>query len=227
MRDRFEIRWHGVDTGGSPALDLANTLDWRLREQPVELLHTYTDLLRWAWSAGVLELEEARTLRHWAESHARLAARALARAVELREAAAMLFHAKAREEALPRAPLTTLEGVHQAATKARVLRTDGRSVEWAWREPTPEIDRVSWAVALDAVRLLTTSEGERIRQCADAECGWFFLDVSRNRSRRWCSMEACGNRNKVRSFYRRSATARRRADPEVSESDAGPSTERS
>lgn len=220
MVDRFETRWHGIGTGGSVALDFANTLDWRLRERPVELVHTVTDLLRFGWSAEVITLGEAKALRRWSESHPRKAAHALAGALELREAIATIAQARVRPSessrsasAVPAAALATLESAHHAALRARSLRADGPSVAWVWRNPTPEIERIAWGIALDAARLLTSSEGDRIRQCADAECGWFFLDVSRNRSRRWCSMEGCGNRNKVRSFYQRSTATARREQP--------------
>jgi predicted RNA-binding Zn ribbon-like protein len=39
-----------------------------------------------------------------------------------------------------------------------------------------------------------------VRLCADASCAWLFLDTTRNRTRRWCDMKECGNRNKVRRF---------------------------
>jgi predicted RNA-binding Zn ribbon-like protein len=56
----------------------------------------------------------------------------------------------------------------------------------------------------DVADLLTSGDLDRVGQCADDRCGWLFLDVSRNGSRRWCSMEACGNRAKARRHYRRS-----------------------
>lgn len=40
----------------------------------------------------------------------------------------------------------------------------------------------------------------RLKICPADDCRWAFYDASRNRSRRWCSMEVCGNRNKVRAF---------------------------
>ncbi|MGH7701051.1 MAG: CGNR zinc finger domain-containing protein [Gemmatimonadales bacterium] len=40
-------------------------------------------------------------------------------------------------------------------------------------------------------------------------CGWFFLDASKNRSRRWCSMATCGSSAKARRYYRRRKAARR------------------
>jgi predicted RNA-binding Zn ribbon-like protein len=48
--------------------------------------------------------------------------------------------------------------------------------------------------------LLTSDALARVRQCADGSCAWLFLDTTRNRTRRWCDMKACGNRNKVRRF---------------------------
>ncbi len=204
MADRFEIRWGGAGSADSLALDLTNTLDWRLRAEPVELLRDCAGLLRFAWSDGVMTLAEAKTLRAWSEAHPRQAVRAFADAVELREAIAAILSAQLGGEALPAKAVAILEASYHEASNAKSLQGSTDSVVWTWREPSPEIERVRWAVALDAVRLLTTPDAERIRQCADAECGWFFLDKSRNQSRRWCSMQACGNRNKVRSFYRRS-----------------------
>jgi predicted RNA-binding Zn ribbon-like protein len=190
------------------ALDFANTLDWRLRDRPVELLKSFPDLLRWGRSAGVLEPAEARRLRRWGESHARAAGRALAEAGEAREAIAAIFQAVVWSETPSSGPLLQLEAACLAASKARALRPGNGGAVWEWREASPEPNRPAWAAALDAARILTSPECALVRQCADAECGWFFLDTSRNRSRRWCSMKGCGNRNKARRFYSRTAAKR-------------------
>jgi predicted RNA-binding Zn ribbon-like protein len=51
--------------------------------------------------------------------------------------------------------------------------------------------------------LLTSPELSRLRLCEGAGCGWLFLDLSPNRSRRWCAMASCGNRAKARRHYAR------------------------
>ncbi|MBO8185184.1 CGNR zinc finger domain-containing protein [Streptomyces spirodelae] len=51
--------------------------------------------------------------------------------------------------------------------------------------------------------LVTTGQAARLKRCAEHTCGWVFWDVSKNRSRRWCSMKVCGNRNKSRSYASR------------------------
>jgi predicted RNA-binding Zn ribbon-like protein len=185
-----------------------NTLDWRLREKPVELLHEYEDLLRWAWTVGALDREEARELKSWGESHPRIAARRLQEAKELREAMAGLFLAASAGKRLPARDLARLDEACGIARAAQSLRSAGGAVSWGWRETRPEPERPILAAALSASALLTSSELSKVRLCGDAECGWVFLDTSRNRSRRWCSMEACGNRNKARRFYRRAASER-------------------
>jgi predicted RNA-binding Zn ribbon-like protein len=45
---------------------------------------------------------------------------------------------------------------------------------------------------------------DRVRRCANPECGWLFLDDSRAGKRRWCSMSSCGNRAKARRHYHKS-----------------------
>nr|WP_272885753.1 CGNR zinc finger domain-containing protein [Fictibacillus marinisediminis] len=39
--------------------------------------------------------------------------------------------------------------------------------------------------------------------CEGGTCGWIFIDTTRNRSRRWCSMDDCGNPEKARRHYKR------------------------
>ncbi|WP_336212453.1 CGNR zinc finger domain-containing protein [Nonomuraea sp. LPB2021202275-12-8] len=63
----------------------------------------------------------------------------------------------------------------------------------------------AWVAAADLVRLLA-ERPERVRACAGPQCVLWFLDVSRNGSRRWCSMEGCGNRAKVGRFNQRQRT---------------------
>jgi predicted RNA-binding Zn ribbon-like protein len=60
------------------------------------------------------------------------------------------------------------------------------------------------AIARDAVRLFDPDAGGRIRECAAEDCGHLYLDTSRSGNRRWCSMQRCGNRAKVRAHRARS-----------------------
>jgi predicted RNA-binding Zn ribbon-like protein len=51
----------------------------------------------------------------------------------------------------------------------------------------------------------TAADGHwsRLKACPADDCRWAFYDVSRNRSRTWCSMDSCGNRTKTRAYRAR------------------------
>ena len=55
-----------------------------------------------------------------------------------------------------------------------------------------------------AADLLANAEHRRVRRCANDECLWLFLDHSKGGTRRWCDMNACGNRAKSKRHYLRS-----------------------
>ncbi|MGA4840235.1 CGNR zinc finger domain-containing protein [Streptomyces sp. G45] len=61
-------------------------------------------------------------------------------------------------------------------------------------------------VARDAVDLFTGPYAERVRECAAHDCFLLFVDTSRPGRRRWCAMERCGNRAKVRAHRARPAS---------------------
>jgi predicted RNA-binding Zn ribbon-like protein len=68
--------------------------------------------------------------------------------------------------------------------------------------PPDEPRRVRFAVAADAVALLGAPAAlARLQQCPGRDCGWFFLNASGRR--RWCSMDTCGSRAKMRRLYAR------------------------
>lgn len=62
-------------------------------------------------------------------------------------------------------------------------------------------------VISSAEALLTAERLLRVKACASSTCGWLFLDTSKNKSRRWCSMEVCGNREKGRRRLHRERAA--------------------
>jgi predicted RNA-binding Zn ribbon-like protein len=61
------------------------------------------------------------------------------------------------------------------------------------------------SIARDSVELFGEASHERIRRCAADDCGLIFFDESRSNNRRWCSMQRCGNRSKVRAHRARTA----------------------
>ncbi|MEV4147876.1 ABATE domain-containing protein [Amycolatopsis sp. NPDC049691] len=82
------------------------------------------------------------------------------------------------------------------------LTTSG---ELRWQAGDPA-EAMLALLARDALELVTSPEFARVRSCAGKRCGALFLDTSRPGTRRWCSMETCGNQAK-KSTYRAKVTA--------------------
>jgi predicted RNA-binding Zn ribbon-like protein len=61
---------------------------------------------------------------------------------------------------------------------------------------------VAWSLAV-LHSALAAGYADRIKVCRNDECGWLFFDESRNRSRQWCDMAACGSRMKARAYRAR------------------------
>lgn len=58
-------------------------------------------------------------------------------------------------------------------------------------------------IAIEVIKLLDSKEFKYLKKCDNHKCCLYFIDTSKNHSRRWCSMEVCGNRSKVSSFTKR------------------------
>lgn len=100
------------------------------------------------------------------------------------------------------ADLERLDRALARAGQSRGIVPTVRGYGWGWRHDPGEVSRRTFPALWSAGQLLTSDDRYRLKQCDG--CGRLFLDRSRNRSRRWCAMEGCGNRDKVRRFRQRS-----------------------
>jgi predicted RNA-binding Zn ribbon-like protein len=198
--------------GGVLCLDFVNTVGSRGDRQPSQHLRQYADLVRWSWHVGALDEPQALRLLQAGARRPEEAERAFTQAIALRETIYRIFVAGARRSLPAPADLDTLRAAYCAALQhAQLAPAAGGSYEWGWNE-TEALDRAIWPVVRSAVELLMSHEIVRVKECADTEgCGWLFLDRSKNGSRRWCSMEECGSRDKMRRQYARRRDAAQKA----------------
>ena len=185
-------------SGGDVALDFVNTASARTVGPLREKLRAYGDLVTWAERVEIVDPAGARRLRAEARRSPRRAVAVLERARSMREAIYRLF--TLREPSSDDLELLSREVGRAAAARRIVAGADGYRYEWAGGS---ELDRILWPVALSAAELLTSPDRDRVKECASHDCSWLFLDMSRNRSRRWCDMKVCGNRAKARRFSER------------------------
>ena len=191
--------------GGHVALDLVNTVSWRLDPpRTVDRLPDAAALVRWGRWIGLLDDERTEAFTRELVADDALGRKVSTRVRRLREQLYAVVH-----------PVVT--GSEPAAEDLAGLRR--LLVAALGRAGVSSVFPLEWAtglrsardlpdeLALHAWRLLEHEDAERIRQCHGTGCGWLFLDRTRNASRVWCSSADCGNRIRVRRHYQRRARA--------------------
>ncbi|MDX1599927.1 MAG: CGNR zinc finger domain-containing protein [Anaerolineales bacterium] len=188
---------------GHLTLDFANTADWHASDQPEERLTDYRAVVAWGSEAGLLDDEMKARYEAMAEEESAAAA-AHERALLLREVVYRVFAAVADGREPAQEDLDLLRLFLQISLHDASLAVGEGGFDWVWSVGEEELAAVLGPVAQQGVELLRSGELERVGQCADDRgCGWLFYDHSRNKSRRWCSMESCGNRAKAMRYYER------------------------
>jgi predicted RNA-binding Zn ribbon-like protein len=190
--------------GNDPILDLLNTVPV-LGGRPVDLLGSFADVTRWLEESGLMTAEEARELRRLKYSAAEGAA-ALNKVKSLREALRALVLGLEERGTISKAVLATVNEILRStpisceiAWHAQKRRFDAR-----WRSHKDDISSMAMApLARGVVQLLSERDSSLLKKCENPVCVLHFYDTSKNHSRRWCSMDVCGNRIKAAKHYRR------------------------
>lgn len=207
-RPRSQNLGHSVDAGlalrrvgGHPALDFANTVDLD-RPQP-ETLTDYRSLVAWCEGSGLCTNAEARRLSATAKTDPGTASRLHRQAIELRDIAGRLCAARVLGRPASSGALEALNGLlSEYAVSLELMPSDLGCVRGHARgesELADPLRRLLWLIA----GFLTSPDFAKVSRCAGEGCGWFFIDRTPTRRRRWCSMQGCGNRAKAHAHYQR------------------------
>jgi len=193
--------------GGDLALDFVNTVDGTPEgDLGFDCLGSYADLVHWGRHVGLLSEGEVRDLLQEAARRPSETEAARVRALALRADLDALFRPLALGDRVPPESLEALKRAEREALSRAKLARDGGRFAWEWRQGE-DLEGMLWPVAHAAVGLLTSGPLDRLKRCA--ACWWLFLDRSRNKSRRWCTMEDCGTHEKARRYVARRAARRR------------------
>jgi predicted RNA-binding Zn ribbon-like protein len=177
--------------GGRPSLDFVNTVDPRIPAGR-DRLTAPAALIAWARRAFVVGSDWEASASHVS---VRSAQASLRRAVALRELLYGVLSAAAEGQPPTRGLRRELARVVDEVRRQE--RLDWSDGSWTWQVGTRDPFRLLEQLLVhDALDLLLG--GARVRRCQSPECGWLFLDTTKNHSRRWCSMATCGNTAKAR-----------------------------
>ena len=206
MRDAQPVERDFHLVGGLLCLDLVNTEAMR-RGEPVDLLTTFGDLVEWLGSAGALGRADARAARErWGSTpHADAVLR---EAKRLRGA----LRGMAERMAAGREPgdeaLRVINEVLAARPGHPQVVRDGQRYATRFQPVGDSPAHLLAPVAESAAWLLASGDASLVRRCENERCMLVFYDTTKNKRRRWCSMQACGSRAKSAAYYRR-----KRRDP--------------
>ena len=202
-RPKTRVHWPGPPI----CLDFTDTVTYRSDSKEKDSLNSYADLLAWCNRAGILSGAESQRLLREAESRPKDSAQALERARDLRETIYRIFLAIAQNVPPAETDLGDLNvALARTMSKSRIVATDDRFT-WTCQVDCDALDRVIWPVIRSATDLLTSEDIRLVKHCASSDCRSLFLDISRNKKRRWCEMSSCGNRAKARRHYQRQKQA--------------------
>jgi len=196
-----------IKLGSDLAVDYANTRG--VGGEPAGGLESWRDLVDFIELHGAVSRPEGAVLRAMGERDARACAAALDQARVLRDTVRDVLGAMAGRRAIK---AEWIAAVNQALVwGAGSARLERRAGGWqlgfvpSWTDPFRALAPVARAIA----DLIARGQGDEIKRCANPRCVLYFLDRSRARRRRWCSMAVCGNRMKVAAHARRHGRRRR------------------
>ena len=188
---------------GRLCLDFVNTVAWGDGVYLNERLNSYADLVTWAHLAGAVSDRDAKRLLKDAGRRPREASAVLDEAIILRRSIREMLAALAHGQPATTGTVDEFNASLSHALAHLTLVPAGPAYEWGWIAGGDDLAQVLWPVVWSAATLVTSDELRLVRECGGESCGWLFLDLSRNRTRRWCDMKGCGNRAKARRHYHR------------------------
>ncbi|MGB5818817.1 MAG: CGNR zinc finger domain-containing protein [Saonia sp.] len=181
--------------------DFANTVSWRNRENPHEWLNSFENLSIWCQLVGILDEYQSKQLIDHLTDTEKTASQVLLPLYELREAIFRIFTSIAdNEDPLEKDIAYLNDFSKEKIQKQKVVYNKGEFTLVRSKKRS-SFDKILHEIYDSVIYVMTHIDLTRIKKCTS--CEWLFHDISRNRSRRWCVMEDCGNRNKVNSFNKR------------------------
>ena len=190
-----------IVAGNHRCLDFINTQIIE-KGRPVDLLINFSDLVKWLKSAEFLDSAEAKkVLKRWDNKPQgeRTLERACAFRAILREMVEKIVKGKSVQQPTIDAINDLLS--HGIGYTQLTRAQDGFETRFHIESDAPI--RLIVPIAESAGDLLCHSNLSLIKKCENPNCVLYFYDVSKNHTRRWCSMSICGNRSKVAAHYRR------------------------
>jgi predicted RNA-binding Zn ribbon-like protein len=194
MKENRQILEIRLD-GGNLSLNFVNTIHDRYEEPLEDYLHNYLDLITWANFADAINSSQKKRLLQRSRENQEEANQVYKDSIQLREAIYQCVVSLINRDEVPAVNMQVInQWVSKAFSNLELAQLDNSFV-LDWKAENSGLESVLWPIIRSFADLVTSDDRGRIKQCSN--CGWVFVDNSKNKSRRWCSMETCGNRVKA------------------------------
>jgi predicted RNA-binding Zn ribbon-like protein len=198
--------------GGRLCLDFVNSVGGRkeLEDKPYpenivvkDKLENFNDLISWGKEIGIITEAERKYLFNLISSEKKQTELTFKKAVELRESLFKIIYDIINNKKPDEKLIQVLNREYSSANENRKLVYINNKIERQFSKNPIKPGYLIWMITESAVNLLSSDFVSRVKICAGDDCGWLFLDTSKNKSRQWCDMKDCGNVAKVRRFRER------------------------
>lgn len=159
----------------------------------------YDDFIAWCFKLEISRPEHLETLKELANEQPEQALIALHRIKEIRKVLQGLISAVAQDDNDKKLAYLSAANllIVDAISRQRLLYVDGKFTMGQIDSANDLLSPV-WKAVQSLSELLTDHETKRIKECP--MCGWVFLDETKNASRKWCSIKACGTTDKMNRY---------------------------
>lgn len=186
-------------TAGHVALDFINTCDFRGSDKYVEYFRIYSDVSVWANRTGLFSDKDILAIFQYAQAKPEKAQKTLEEVKNIRETLHQIFSHRLARTAPPKRFINKFNR-YLSDSLPKVSLDGGEGKGLSFKYPGDVLKLLPHFMVFQSLALLTSQDAELINICERTGCGWFFLDRSRRKNRRWCSMAECGNVLKQRRY---------------------------
>jgi predicted RNA-binding Zn ribbon-like protein len=169
---------------------------------PKDLLNNFQDLMQWAEAVKLIDpLQSEKLIHDWARQSE--IKKVFAEVKEFRRALREMVEAITKMKAVKPSTIKMINSVlNQGYGYHELVKTES-GFEKRFRTNFEKPQQLLIPIAESAADLLSYGNAKNIRKCEGPTCILYFYDTTKNHARRWCSMNACGNRAKAAAFYKR------------------------
>jgi predicted RNA-binding Zn ribbon-like protein len=196
--------------GNHPCLNFINT-QLVIKDTPTDLLETFDDLVAWLVESDVMRKQQVEAVSKQFSDNEQ--AELLDQTKALRATLRAMARQMAGGNGVPKAAVAEINALLQSCRGYREVVREGQNFKQHFISSANSKDELLASLAMVGSDLLTSADAALIKKCKNPACVLYFYDTTKNHARNWCSMQLCGNRDKVAAYFKRQRQSEKSTKP--------------